>query len=343
MPLKKYHQLSIDELIEDSEFRDWVQQTTKEKDQLWKAYIKANPTAGAKLESAKKIILGIEWHYEEGLPDDAIPDPNFAKLLTNIVRLDQAEQKRTLTKPKVQRRWAIAATIALFLSVGLWFLVGENTNTSEEWVVHTTAYGEWKNLTLPDGSKVSLNANSTLKLKKDWDSQANHKVWLTGEAIFEVEKRKLSQPKFAVLTDGLTIAVMGTIFHVRNKGENTKVFLEEGHIQLATAHQAIDLRPKEFVDFTKGTRQLTIQKEAKRPNSSWKDGTLVMTQKTVKEILNRLTEIYGIPFVLTDESLATSIKTIAVPMDKLTVVLPILARTLEVEVTQNDKQIILAK
>jgi len=344
MDLKKYQHLSIEELVDHSEFREWVLQSSEAKNQLWAAYLKANPSERDKLENAKKIILGLNQYYQQEFPDSVKPDPNFAKLLTNIVRLDKAEQQRTLTKPIVQRSWAIAATIALLLSVGLWFLVGNETNTTEEWVVHTTDYGEWKNIKLPDGSTVNLNANATLKLKKDWDNPANHQVWLTGEAVFEVAKRKAKQAKFSVLTDGLTIAVMGTVFHVKTKGDNTKVFLEEGHIQLASARQQLDMQPNEFIDFTKGTKKMTVQSTlVEKPNTSWRKGTLVISQKTVKEILSRLTEIYGTQFILEDKSVENSIKTIAVPMDKLEIVLPILARTLDVKVKQINQQIILSK
>ena len=333
----------MEELVDNSDFRAWILLPSEEKKQLWQAYIKANPEEGIKLENAKKVVLGLDNYYQKELPDAIKPDPNFAKSLTNIVRLEKAKQQRILTKPIIQRRWAIAATIALMLSVGLWFLVGETINIAEEWMVYTTDYGEWKDITLPDGSTVNLNANATLKLKKDWDNPANHQVWLTGEAVFEVAKRKVKQAKFSVLTDGLTIAVMGTVFHVKTKGDNTKVFLEEGHIQLASAHQQLDLQPSEFIDFTKGETKMTIQREVESPNTSWTKGTLVIPQKTVKEILSRLTEIYGVTFVLEDKSVASSVKTIAVPMDKLAIVLPILARTLDVKVQQINQQIILSK
>ncbi len=342
MSLKKYQQFTFETLIDDPDFRQWVSQPTEEKNQLWEAYLKANPTEREKLEKAQKIILELNQYYEKELPDSIAPDPNFAKLLTNIVRLDKAEQQRTLTKLKVQRRWMIAATIAALLSVGLWFLAANDTETGDNWVVHTTDFGEWKKLQLPDGSTVHLNANSELKLNEDWAVGADRQVWLKGEAFFEVEKKRATNAKFKVMTNALEVEVLGTQFNVKSKGENTQVFLEEGEIQLTTTTQQLALKPNDFIDYTKGQTALKVSPQTlKKEKTSWKDGTLILSEQRVATILQRLEEIYGCSFEVQRKSLLEERKTLAIPMKNLEVILPILERTLGVEIEKKDNQIYL--
>lgn len=341
MSLKKYQQFTFEALIDDREFRQWVSQPTEEKNQLWEAYLKVNPIERNKLEKAKKIILQLDQYYEKELPDSIAPDPNFAKLLTNIVRLDKAEQQRTLTKPKVQRRWMIAATIAALLSVGLWFLADNNTESGDNWVVHTTDFGEWKKLQLPDGSTVHLNAHSKLTVNKDWVIGADRQVWLKGEAFFEVEKKPATQAKFKVVTDALEVEVLGTQFNIKSKGENTQVFLAEGKIQLTAATQQVALKPNDFIDYTKGEAALKVSPKAQKERTSWKDGTLILSEQTVAVILQRLEEIYGCSFEIQRKSLLEERKTLAVPLTKLEVILPILERTLGVKIEKKGNQIYL--
>ena len=342
MQLKKYKDLTLDELIDDSEFRAWVHQTSDLQRQQLAAYIKVNPSEKEKLENAKKIIEQLNNHYQKERPDRAAPDPNFAKLLTNIVQLDHAEQKRTLTKPKVQRRWAIAAGIAVLLSVGLWFLVGEKAVAKDTWVVHTTEYGQWKKLKLPDGSIVHLNAHAELKLKENWEEGQSRQVWLNGEAFFEVEKKPVTQAKFTVITEALEVEVLGTMFNVKSKGDNTQVFLEEGKIQLKSATQKVALRPNDFIDYTKGQSNFKVaQQTTKKVDSSWKNGTFILKEQTVAAILKRLEEIYGCSFDVERNSLLTERKTLAAPMANLEIVLPILERTLGVKIEKVGHQIYL--
>lgn len=342
MELKKYKELTLEELIDDSQFRSWVRQSSDEKNKAWAAYIKANPSEKEKLENAKKIIDQLNGHYQKERPDRAAPDLNFAKLLTNIVRLDQAEQKRTLTKPIVQRRWAIAASIAVLLSVGLWFLVGEKAVAKDNWVVHTTEYGEWKKLKLPDGSTAHLNAHAELKLKENWEAGQNRQVWLNGEAFFEVAKKPATQAKFTVITEALQVEVLGTMFNVKSKDDNTQVFLEEGNIQLKSATQKMALKPNDYIDYTKGENDFKVaQLSTKKVDSSWKNGTLILKEQMVADILKRLEEIYGCAFEVERNSLLTERKTLAVPMANLETILPILERTLGVKMEKEGQQIYL--
>lgn len=72
--------------------------------------------------------------------------------------------------------------------------------------------GERKNLTLPDGSKVILNAGSTLVLHSGFNT-AGRVVTLTGEAYFDVAKN--ARMPFMIHIPSMDIRVLGTTFDVR--------------------------------------------------------------------------------------------------------------------------------
>ncbi len=85
--------------------------------------------------------------------------------------------------------------------------------------------------TLPDGSAILLNENSTLKFAKKFNSD-ERKVELTGEAFFEVDPD--STKPFIVDTDMGQIRVLGTSFQVKGFPESDlEVFVEEGRVELS--------------------------------------------------------------------------------------------------------------
>ncbi len=344
MNYKKYNNYSIEDFADDTDFKNWVRRPNARHQTHWQMVLAQHPNLESKIEAAKKIVLELDKQFEQDLPDDAAPDPHFAKLLTAIVSEQQQTKDRALIKPKVHRRWAIAATIALLLSVGLWFLSTEQEVPNAEWVIHKTEFGEWKELTLPDGSIVHLNAHSELRLKDNWEEVQDRQVWLTGEAFFEVAKKPVTNAKFRVITEALQVEVLGTTFNVKAKGDNTKVFLEEGKIQLKAAAQSLILQPNDFIDYSAGQQLLpNTQKMSKEATISWKDGTLLLTQVTVEEILERLEEIYGYSFVVEQKEILTQRKTLAVPMDNIAVISPILERVLDVKIAQKGTQLTLIK
>lgn len=342
MSYRKYNNYTIADFVDEPTFKKWVRQPTSESDAFWQAVLLDNPSLKDKITQAKKLVKQLDEQFAKDLPNSAAPDPKFAKMLTSIVQEKQLTKERALIKPKVQRRWAIAATIALLFSVGLWFFSTERSVPNSDWVVHKTDFEEWKELTLPDGSVVHLNAHSELRLKEDWDAGQDRQVWLKGEAFFEVAKKQVTKAKFQVITEALQVEVLGTMFNVKATGKNTKVFLEEGKIQLKSAAQSLTMKPNDFIDFTKGKVLMSpIQKTNQQANISWKDGTLILTQLTVAEILERLEEIYGYSFEVKQKEILSQRKTLAIPMDKLEVILPILERTLVVEIEQKGKRLIL--
>lgn len=247
-----------------------------------------------------------------------------------------------MPKRKTGRRFFLkAAASLLFLILAAiifqWFLNSET--------IISTANNEQQVIELPDGSVVHLNANSTLRYSEKWNDTDDRKVWLDGEAFFEVSKRQTSGQKFLVHTPDLTVQVLGTEFNVNTHQERTMVFLQEGAITLDLKHQKEGVRekvmvPGEMLSYSaeQGTILANTKETKTAVHTSWKDGVLTFDETPLKEVLNKVEEIYGIELVITDTLNENREITTGLPMEELELVLPILEQALGIKIEKRAGQ-----
>ena len=189
------------------------------------------------------------------------------------------------------RRWRIAASI-LFLIAASW-LIGQYTATDV--VTYATAYGETETLVLPDGSQVVLQANSTLKVPKNWAEQPTRNVWLEGQAFFEVTKLERETPiKFTVQTDDFKVDVLGTEFDVLNRDNHKRVVLQEGKVRMQLPDkQSIDLAPNEMVAYSSQTEKYEKAVIEATNLTAWTNDELILDETPLSEIARLFTDNYG--------------------------------------------------
>ena len=136
--------------------------------------------------------------------------------------------------------WLVAASIGVAL-VGGWLLRDRLLQQT-----YTTAFGEIRVLILADGSRVTLNANSTLRVPRFGFGQQTRNVLLTGEAAFSVTHTLDDKPFIVRTGKSFEVVVLGTEFVVYNRHQGGRVVLNRGKVQL---------RYKQG----EATRQLTMQ------------------------------------------------------------------------------------
>ena len=136
-------------------------------------------------------------------------------------------------------RFRIAAVIVFLLSVGLILYQKKQPNPSpqqnveDRHQVFKTNYGEKRTVQLIDGTKVYLNAGSSLKLDTDFGNE-DRKAWLEGEGYFEVAPD--TERPFIVQTDQTNIQVVGTQFNIQAYPEEdvTHVTVTEGKVRFSS-------------------------------------------------------------------------------------------------------------
>lgn len=129
---------------------------------------------------------------------------------------DKLELKK-VTKNKI-------ISLSLITKIAAIFVIGFSSLfyiTSKKEV--STLIGETTVLNLPDNSKVTINASSSVQIKRfNW----NRNIILKGEAYFEVEKGK----KFVVATKDASVKVLGTKFNVIARDNYFETICYEGRV-----------------------------------------------------------------------------------------------------------------
>lgn len=186
----------------------------------------------------------------------------------------------------------IAASVALLACLALYFLM----NLGSSQVIYRTGFGETLALTLPDSSKVILNANSLLTYSSDWHSSDVREVWVEGEAFFDVQHLESHQPFKVYPTSGVEVEVLGTQFNVYHRNRQTKVLLGEGNVTLSFTDNPkpskILMTPGDLVEYD----SQKIQKKRVNPEAyvSWTKNVLQLESTKLAEMVRMAEENYGI-------------------------------------------------
>ncbi len=166
--------------------------------------------------------------------------------------------------------------------------------TQEELALLTlsTPKGGQYHVTLPDGSKVWLNADSRLKYPNRFTAPFRE-VELDGEAYFEVTSNA-KQP-FVVKTPNEQVEVLGTHFNVNSyRNEDvSKVALLEGKVRVvADNRQSSTLRPGQQTLFS--NNQMETQNINVEESIAWKNGEFTFNNESLGAAMRQVARWYDI-------------------------------------------------
>jgi len=162
-------------------------------------------------------------------------------------------------------------------------------------LIATTAKGETYIITLPDGTRVWMNAATVLSFPSVFKG-SSRRVSLQGEAYFEVAKDK-AHP-FLLNTEAQELTVLGTHFNVNGYPEDSRVTttLLEGSVKITSAAaQEVLLRPGQQSSLdAKGMRVTPADTEEA---IAWKNGYFRFNDLKIKEVMQRLARWYDIEVI----------------------------------------------
>lgn len=144
-------------------------------------------------------------------------------------------------------------------------------------------------VTLSDGTRVMLNANSTLEYPASFDDAEVREVRLKGEAHFEVTKNP--HRPFVVKAGEMQTQVLGTIFDVKAyRKDAPKVTLMEGKVKVSNADTEVEMRPGQTA--TLQADKIVVSK-ASPSASDWLEGDFDMDQVTLAEAMSDIGAWYN--------------------------------------------------
>lgn len=178
--------------------------------------------------------------------------------------------------------------------------ISENlTNT-----ISTPRGGQYQ-VNLPDGTRVWLNAASSLKFPLSFATLKERKVELKGEAYFEVEK-DAARP-FIVQSDRQTVQVLGTHFNINSYEDepDVKTTLLEGAVKVtalngAKAEQAF-LKPGQQARISSGSKPINVLRVDPMVEVAWKNGQFFFENESIENIMKQISRWYDVEVVYEDE------------------------------------------
>lgn len=297
------------EILEDEKFKEWRFSDFAEHKDYWIGRIQSGHITEKDLTEAVELFDFI--HVRENVDSDE-NQHLWSKIEQNIVQsTNRKNTQRSLLLKSLYIATPIAACFVLALFAWSIFVDRVNINTLQNVVTHT----------LPDGSTVIINKQSSLQYrKKSFNKQ--RELSLLGEAFFEVKKGST----FLVKTPVGTIEVLGTSFNVLYRNDKLEVICKTGRVSVVTNDKSTNmvLNPNDKLMIT-SENALLVQTEYL--NELWTSGIFRYESAPLQVVLEELARQYDLKLELNidisdrkwtgsfdDKDLKKAIKTVCWPM-----------------------------
>lgn len=326
--MDKYLQYDHLQLSEDPSFIRWAKGSKARDNNDWDSWLTNHPEKTEEVADAKLLVLSMK--FVEDNPSVEVENNVWNNISTSINTKDV--NPKSARKQSVVRRFLPYAAVAAVALLFFIFNLGNDYDTSI-----MVPLAKIENITLPDGSTVSANADSRLAYNKEsWDEK--RVVFLEGEAFFSVEKGS----NFKVITNDGIVQVLGTSFNVYNRNGDLSVQCETGKVSVQTSGGAESiLNPQQAVTVSDGNHQVdTIEESQYR--STWKKGIFVYKGSEIVDVVAELERQFDIEISI-DESLSNEKYTGSFDKSNLETALTEVFYPLDLKFEVSGKNVIIKK
>lgn len=304
-------------------------ESSAEEQKQLSAWINASEQNRKQYQDLEKAFALTEQHFAptQDLPVDV--DREWDRFTEAI---GPSVKTRQLSRSRVWLR--IAATLLLLLATGgiLYYF------SAPETTVFQTADNK-EMITLPDGSQVTLNRNSSLTYEPEFGEQSRT-VNLRGEAFFDVEA-DAAKP-FIILTQNARVEVLGTSFNVNayDSLQEVEVIVQTGVVSLQpkAGDQKVQLAAGQKGIYSKAKEQVSVTVNDDVNFLSWNTQHLVFVESDLASVLRTLGKTYHADIRVSADIPETCIVTVTFDNQTLESVLKVLESTLNLKYTiQGNK------
>jgi transmembrane sensor len=302
--MSNYENFKTEDFIHDALFREWVLENTPEAKRFWDLWLIQNPERREDIKVAKTIVLSFK--IKETPTEEAEIEEGINGILATI------KTAQTPVIPLFKRTWfRIAATIALLITAGFWWMNGGIDTQFNKKGAYTEGVinkdDKPLSITLPDGSTVVMQKNSEIHYKKDFTGQMRE-VQFKGEGLFDVVKNQ--DKPFVVYSGDIVTKVLGTSFIVKAFETDNKVTVDviRGKVSVTTTKKQAQkeavksevlLTPNQKAIFSKSDEKLE-HTLVEAPQTVISNGTLqesTFYETPVSEIFTVIEKKYGVDIV----------------------------------------------
>lgn len=300
---------------------DWINQSDDNKEELFR--IEALWIQGKSAKYGNEEYLDAKWKE----------------------LLNRTEQKNKKTKSFYLTLIKYAAVVMVFIISG--YLLINYTKSSapqEEWISFVTQDAV-EEISLPDGTKVWLNKNTSLKYKITTGKPVVCEVQLKGEGYFDVPKNKDRQ--FIVETQRMKINVLGTEFNVKALADATQeeTSLIDGKIMVEGVNKdCLILSPGEQVTLDAQTSALNLKKINSSLQGCWRAGLFPFEQANIYEIARTLEQYYAVKiFISPNVDTTITYSGVLKQKDSIEKVLSLLSDAIQINYKIKDNRVYIDK
>ncbi len=226
--------------------------------------------------------------------DSEVSENNRERLLYRMNRNNKLP-KSARSISFIQKIAAILVFSILFAGLGIYFGRKIGFFNVHQTLVVSTEAGQQSQVTLPDGSLVWLNANTSVEYSNDL---RNRKVILNGEAYFEIEHNALHP--FLVDVNNVEIKVLGTKFNASHypNSNTTEAALFSGSITMTLPDKKeIEVFPGQKIAYNEEKNSYTKRMVDIEKEITWRDGILVFENVLFEDLLYKLERYYDVRFI----------------------------------------------
>ncbi|MCB0665819.1 MAG: FecR domain-containing protein [Saprospiraceae bacterium] len=276
-----YNTYSVDQLIGDEQFVDWVLNPTPEIEQRWQLWLNQHPENRQKVSEAKSILKNLTFKKMD--------TRGMAPRIWERIEHDlQPAEPASESRPKIFRWIALTAAAAavLVLLILNW---GNSELTSIE-----VSPGMANLYQLPDNSEIHINDGSKISYDPASFNEVRD-IFLQGEAFFEVTKGS----PFTVHTGNGDVQVLGTSFNIFSHGRDLEVICKTGKVQVTREASSVILTPGEKAMLNSENQ---LVKNNSEPEIAWLTGTFKYEEATLSQVAAELQRQFGIQIHLPESA-----------------------------------------
>lgn len=315
-------QPDIDNLI----IRSLTGEASHAEEQQLHTWIAASPENDQYYQQVRKATLLTDQYYRT---KQELPEVNLdAEWNSFLIGVGETKKNNVRTLIPTTLWIRVAAAVAFVVASGI--LYTYFLKTPELIVVETAAFTQ--EVTLPDGSRITLNQNSKLTYQPTFN-KTNRDITLQGEAFFEVV-HDASKP-FVVTVNEASVEVLGTSFNIRayKTDAELEVVVATGKVKLSAPDKTeqVMLQAGQRGVYNPNKNSLTTQVNNDVNFVAWKTGKLVFTETSLQAVIETLQKVYNTDIVISTEIPDTCLVTVSFDKQELTAVLNVLKSTLNLE------------